>query len=188
LSLLSSGWLMLSNSTRGKLMYRRRLCMTCRKADRFRSAFATRCAWPPEINAARTYAVTKRSSAILTAALRRQRSHVRIVSGAPLRYRTGHVKTCRLRQPWPLNCDLTKTTRTTQAAVCVQKADGSRSDAGSDRVYKGRPNSIADGSGLIEVSVARATSTKDLGLQFNRISGQLGIDSQAIQVSRQLHG
>ena len=24
--------------------------MTCRKADRFRSAFATRCAWPPEIN------------------------------------------------------------------------------------------------------------------------------------------
>jgi hypothetical protein len=49
-------------------------------------------------------------------------------------------------------------------------------------------NSIADGSGLIEVSVARATSTEDLGLQFNRISGQLGIDSQAIQVSRQLHG
>src|SRR6266436_7844709 len=57
--------------------------MVCRKADRFRSAFATRCAWPPEINAARTYVVTKRSSALLTAALRRQRSHVRIVSGAP---------------------------------------------------------------------------------------------------------
>jgi len=29
------------------------------------------------------------------AALRRQRSHVRIVSGAPLRYKTGHSKTCR---------------------------------------------------------------------------------------------
>src|SRR5437879_10483587 len=57
--------------------------MTCRKADRFRSAFATRCAWPPEINAARTYVLTKRSSALLTAALRRQRSHVRIVSGPP---------------------------------------------------------------------------------------------------------
>src|SRR5882757_7482218 len=28
-------------------------------------------------------------------ALRRQRSHVRIVSGAPLRYKTGHAKTCR---------------------------------------------------------------------------------------------
>src|ERR1700738_1241338 len=43
-----------------------------------------RCAFPPEINATRTRAVTKRSSARLTVALRRQRSHVRIVSGAPV--------------------------------------------------------------------------------------------------------
>src|SRR6266704_3489716 len=65
---------------------RRRLC-DVPEADRFRAVFATRCAWPPEINAARTYAATKRSSALLTAALRRQRSHVRIVSGAPVTFR-----------------------------------------------------------------------------------------------------
>jgi hypothetical protein len=48
-----------------------------------RSGFGMRCAFPPEINATRTCVVAKRSSARLTVALRRQRSHVRIVSGAP---------------------------------------------------------------------------------------------------------
>jgi hypothetical protein len=49
-----------------------------------RSGFGMRCAFPPEINATRTCVVTKRSSARLTVALRKQRSHLRIVSGAPI--------------------------------------------------------------------------------------------------------
>jgi hypothetical protein len=60
-----------------------------------RSGYGMRCAFSPEINATRTCVVTKRSSARLTVALRRQRSYVRSASNYAAFAHSGQFEACR---------------------------------------------------------------------------------------------
>src|SRR3954465_3979105 len=50
------------------------------------------------------------------------------------------------------------------------------------------PESLADRYSLVEIRVARPTSAQDFRLQFNRVSGQLGVNRAAVQIGGQLHG
>jgi len=84
-----------------------------------------------------------------------------------------HDRSASLRCPLPFDSGPVDQSR--------QRRDGLTFELGNE-------NSFADGSRLIKVGVARALAGEGLGLQLDRVPGQLGIDRPAVEVGRQLHG